>query len=41
MSTLVGRQDKSFFPSEQGGVIPPGSVKNKLPYFVCKVAFTS
>jgi len=38
---LVGRQYSSFFPSGQGGVSPPGSVKNKISYFVCKVAFTN
>jgi len=33
--------NKSFFPSEQGGVLPPGSEKNKLSYFALKVAFNN
>jgi hypothetical protein len=30
---LVGRQDSSFFPSGQGGVIPPGSEKKQTFLF--------
>lgn len=37
MSTLVGRQYSSFFPSGQGGVSPPGSEKTNFPILSAKL----